>query len=244
MSYQTISEKDPTLLFNRTAAAIVAHLGPLAAQREIMIGLCGGRSVVGLVHAIRDQALNKTSGNQELSQIFEKAKFLIIDERLVPLSHPDSNYGMLDNSLFKDLVSAELITPSQLFPFIPDEKNADFGTAAYSKQFEALGGSFDLVVLGVGEDGHVAGLFPQHPTLNRNEKVFLSFFDSPKPPAARMTATLPILQDAGATVMLFTGEAKRSAWERFNDSTTSPYDCPSIFMKECRNLIVATDLLG
>ena len=242
MSYQTISEKDPTTLFKKTAEAIVAHLSPLATQREIMIGLCGGRSVVGLVNAIRELAFNNSSSGDELSLIFKKAKFLIIDERLVPLTHPDSNFGMLDNALFKELVSAGLITRSQLFPFIPDVAATDFGTALYSQQFLTLGGSFDLVVLGVGEDGHVAGLFPQHPTLNRTEKVFLSFFDSPKPPAARMSATLSILQDAGATVMLFTGEAKRTAWERFNDSTTSPYDCPSIFMKQCRNLIVATDL--
>jgi 6-phosphogluconolactonase len=242
MSYQTISENNSTNLFKKTAEVIVAHLAPLAMQREIVIGLCGGRSVVGLVNAIREQALNNPGGNQELSLIFKKAKFLIIDERLVPLTHADSNFGMLDSALFKDLVSAQLVAPSQLFPFIPDEALTDFGTATYSKQFEVLGGSFDLVVLGVGEDGHIAGLFPQHPTLNRNEKVFLSFFDSPKPPAARMTATLPILQDAGATVMLFTGEAKRTAWQRFNDPSTSPYDCPSIFMKECRNLIVATDL--
>lgn len=242
MSYQTISENNSAQLFKKTAEAIVSHLAPLAAKREIVIGLCGGRSVVGLVNAVRELALDSSSSGSELSLIFKKAKFLIIDERLVPLSHPDSNFGMLNNALFKDLLSAELITTSQLFPFTPDETFTDFGTASYSRQFQELGGSFDLAVLGVGEDGHIAGLFPQHPTLNRTEKVFLSFFDSPKPPAARMTATLPILLDAGATVMLFTGEAKRTAWNRFNDTATSPYDCPSIFMKDCKNLIVATDM--
>lgn len=242
MNQQLIADRDPSSLFQKTAQEILAHLAPLAAEREILIGLCGGRSVVGLVNALRTLAIDKVSGGPDLSQIFRKAQFIIIDERLVPLTDPDSNFGMLNNALFKDLIAAGIIDAEQLHPFIPDEKKTDFGTADYTSLFTSLGGRFDLVVLGVGEDGHVAGLFPEHPTLNRPERVFLSFFDSPKPPAGRMTATLPILQDAGATVLLFTGEAKRSALERFENSSTPPHSCPSIFMKSCQRLIVATDL--
>ena len=234
-----ISEKNPEQLFAKTAQALLQHLAPIAADREVILGLCGGRSVVGLVKALKTLA---SEGSTEYRDVFRRAQFFMIDERLVPLDHADSNYGMLEKNLFQELVASSVVTQEQLHPFTPDPKHTDYGTAEYSEQLTRYGGRFDAVVLGVGEDGHVAGLFPRHATLQRHEPVFLSFFDSPKPPAGRMTATLPLLQEAGAAVLLFTGEAKREAWGRFNDPATPAHECPSIFLKENERLIIATDL--
>ena len=109
-------------------------------------------------------------------------------------------------------------------------------------ELESFGGKFDVVVLGMGEDGHVAGLFPHHPILQRQEKQFFSFYDSPKPPSDRMTASMPLLTEAKLAVLLALGEAKRTAYERFNDAATTVEACPSISVKRCQEVLVVTDL--
>lgn len=240
MATTLLNEPNPELLFSRTAESLLRYLAPLAAQREVVIGLCGGRSVVGLIKAIKTLTADDASGDYR--KVLTRAHFFMNDERLVPLDHVDSNYGMLDKGLFQELIASSIVTPLQLHPFTPDASRTDYGTAEYSERLRSYGGHFDAVVLGVGEDGHVAGLFPRHPTLLRTEPGFLSFFDSPKPPAGRMTATLPLLQKAGTAVLLFTGEAKRDAWNRFNDPGIPAHECPSIFLKENERLIIATDL--
>jgi 6-phosphogluconolactonase len=97
-------------------------------------------------------------------------------------------------------------------------------------------------VLGVGEDGHVAGLFPKHPVLQRREPTFFSFYDSPKPPPQRMTASAQLIREAELCVLLALGAAKKQAWERFVDPATTLEECPSVVGKETKRCVVVTDL--
>jgi 6-phosphogluconolactonase len=242
MGIQIVSSKVPEDLFQKTAVAFLSHLVPISKEREVMLGLCGGRSVVGLITAIKNFSFADSQAGKDVRALLNKVHFFMVDERLVPLTDPDSNYGMLKKNLFDDLLREGIVKPEQLHPFIPVKEEIDYGTSGYGKEFKQYSARFDGVVLGVGEDGHIAGLFPRHPTLKRAEPIFVSFFDSPKPPAGRMTATLPLVMDTVATVLLFTGEGKRNAWERFNAPSTPPEECPSIFMKGCQNLLIATDL--
>ncbi|HEV2812296.1 MAG TPA: 6-phosphogluconolactonase, partial [Solirubrobacteraceae bacterium] len=72
----------------------------------------------------------------------------------------------------------------------------------------------DVVVLGLGEDGHTASLFPGHPEADSAHAPVIGVRSSPKPPPERITLTLPVIARARYTVLLATGEGKRDALTR------------------------------
>jgi 6-phosphogluconolactonase len=70
------------------------------------------------------------------------------------------------------------------------------------------GGRLDVVLVGVGSDGHVCSLFPAHALLAETQRRVAPVFDSPKPPAKRLTLTLPAIEDAGLVIVAVVGSAK------------------------------------
>jgi 6-phosphogluconolactonase len=132
------------------------------------------------------------------------------DERCVPLTHRESNYR-LAREYFFDHVD---IPATQIYP-IDDTLTPVQAAEAYQhtlqKLFQPPSGQqphFDLILLGMGEDGHTASLFPDHPLLNETERWVVPIFDSPKPPPARITLTLPVLNQARHVAFLATGASK------------------------------------
>lgn len=219
-----------------TAQRIFETLKAQGAEVPLTVGLCGGRSVVGLL-----SALEKESANQP-KDILKRTQFFMVDERLVPLTDEQSNYGGLKKLLFDSLVTQGAISEGQLHPFVCDTALSDFGCANYAAELSEFGGRFTVVVLGVGEDGHVAGLFPRHRSLAVKGLSFIHFDDSPKSPSGRMTASVGLIEGADLSVVLALGEAKRAAWDSFQRPESSMDECPAIMAKRARACVVVTDL--
>lgn len=70
---------------------------------------------------------------------------------------------------------------------------------------------FDLILLGMGPDGHVASLFPNHAALDENDEWVTFITDSPKPPSERITFTLPVINSASNVAVVVTGSSKAEA---------------------------------
>jgi 6-phosphogluconolactonase len=136
------------------------------------------------------------------------------DERHVPGDHADSNVR-----LFREDVAGAVpgAAAAEVVAMPYDAAAPDVGRAAAA--YEALvvarlaGRPLDLVLLGMGPDGHMASLFPGHALLDERTRVVAPIRDSPKPPPERVTFTLPVLRAASAVVFAVTGSGKRAAAE-------------------------------
>ena len=125
------------------------------------------------------------------------------DERQVPLDDPGSNYAMAKAALLEHVP----IPPEQVFPLVGDP------TPALRRIPTDAGGRprFDLIHLGLGEDGHTASLFPRSPALREAKALVASVHDAPKPPPERLTLTLPVINAAKAVLFMVQGASKREA---------------------------------
>ena len=124
------------------------------------------------------------------------------DERCVPPDHPDSNYRMVREALLDQVAPATVHR-------IAGELGPDEGAAEYSRVVAGLA-PLDIVVLGIGEDGHTASLFPGRPEVNAKGWA-IGVRNSPKPPPERVTLTLPALRGARRVIILATGAGKAQA---------------------------------
>jgi 6-phosphogluconolactonase len=124
------------------------------------------------------------------------------DERCVPPAHPDSNYRMAREALL------DTVAPATVHR-MPGELGPDEGASAYEKVVEGLV-PLDIVILGVGEDGHTASLFPGDAALEATGWV-VGIRNAPKAPPERVTLTLPALRGAKRVLIVATGEGKAQA---------------------------------
>jgi 6-phosphogluconolactonase len=133
------------------------------------------------------------------------------DERNVSPDHPDSNYGMA-----RDALLARVPLPPENVRRMRGEDDAEAAARAYERDLRAFFGSdprFDLLLLGMGADGHVASLFPGSPALEERSRL-VAATSSPPPGGRRITLTFPVLEAAARVVFLVAGEAKAPAVAR------------------------------
>jgi 6-phosphogluconolactonase len=138
----------------------------------------------------------------ELDVQWGRVAVLFGDERCVPPDHPDSNYRMAKETLL------DRVLPATIFR-IPAELGPEEGADEYA-EVVANAAPLDFVLLGVGEDGHVASLFPGHPALQA-DGLTVGIHDSPKPPPERVSLTLEAIRDAGRVMIMATGKGKADA---------------------------------
>jgi 6-phosphogluconolactonase len=138
----------------------------------------------------------------ELDVEWGRVTVLFGDERCVPPLDPESNYRIAKENLL------DRVHPATVHR-IPGELGPDEGADLYAEVVAAQA-PFDVVLLGVGEDGHVNSLFPGHKALHATG-LTAAIHDSPKPPPQRVTMTFEAIRDAKRILIIAAGAAKANA---------------------------------
>lgn len=141
---------------------------------------------------------------------WSRTAFFWGDERAVPASDPESNYGAA-RALWLEPAKVRAASVHRMQAEVPDlERSA----AAYADDMVRVLGApprLDLVLIGAGPDGHVCSLFPGHALLREESRWVAGLEDAPKPPPRRLTLTLPALRAADLVVVAALGRAKAMA---------------------------------
>ncbi|MEJ5365397.1 MAG: 6-phosphogluconolactonase [Desulfosoma sp.] len=151
------------------------------------------------------------------------------DERWVPWDSPESNYGRARRP-FLDLVPI----PAQQIHAVDCSLSPSDAAEHYESVLENVlrpekgrAPQFDLILLGLGQDGHIASLFPDHPALQETLRWVLPVFDAPKPPPVRITLTLPVINQARHVIFAAIGKNKAQIVARVLHGRETPSPLPA-----------------
>ncbi|MEO6260073.1 MAG: 6-phosphogluconolactonase [Thermoanaerobaculia bacterium] len=191
-----------------------------AAARTIVQRVEGGARSIALSGGTTPPPLYTLLGSDPLRQILAPFPIIwvVVDERYVPIDHPDSNAGMIEASLFATGMASD-----HTFLRFRTELGDPEATA---RQFEAdyleQGvGDLDIALLGMGDDGHTASLFPGTSVLAVEDRMAAAVH-VPRLDAWRVTLTKPVLRAAKLRLVLATGVKKRSIIEQIRSGADYP----------------------
>jgi 6-phosphogluconolactonase len=150
------------------------------------------------------------------------------DERCVPPDHPESNFRMVQESLL-----SKIHIPSENVHRMIGEKEPEQAAAEYEEHlqqfFHLSRGAvprFDLIFLGLGEDGHTASLFPGSSALNDTEHLVATVYVE-KLKAHRLTVTLPVINAAAQIIFLVTGKSKSTVTKELLSAGSQKLNYPA-----------------
>lgn len=173
--------------------------------------LTGGGAGIGLLEQLRalDWAATTQQENFPTRRIdWSRVHIFFGDERVVPVDHPDSNEGQARAALLDHVgINPEWIHSYRLGELSPEQSAAHYRTelATWAPR------GFDLHLLGMGGEGHINSLFPHTDAVREDSDLVLPVFDSPKPPAQRVTLTMPAIHSAQHVWLLVSGAEKAEA---------------------------------
>jgi len=185
-------------------AALTQHVArrlkeDLARHDQAVLVVSGGRSPVPLFQALSAQPL-----------VWSRVAVTLADERWVPPDHPDSNEALVRTHLLKGRAAL-----AQLVPLWTGDATPEVAVPAVCAALDALPRPFSEVILGMGEDGHIASLFPGATELAEGLSTAASALEvhPPRAPHARMSLSLRALLASRDLVLMISGEAKRRMLE-------------------------------
>lgn len=169
--------------------------GALTQRNRFIVGLPGGSAASAFLPVLATLAVDWT-----------RIEIFWIDERAVPPDHPDSNYG----AAAKLLLFPAGVPAARIHRMPGERPDIEQAAAHAAAELELVAGDppvLDLVLVGVGEDGHVASIFGDGAGRTGSHTV-IAVHDSPKPPLRRLTLTLDVLARARAVFIAAFGESK------------------------------------
>jgi 6-phosphogluconolactonase len=187
----------PDELASATADRLAAALASAqAANGTASVVLTGGRTGIAVLSALRSATLDWSSLDIYWG-----------DERFLPAGDPERNETQARAALLDHVP----VSPARVHPMAPSDgefgDDPDAAAEAYAVLLADVD-TFDVCLLGVGEEGHTASIFPHSPAVEESARSVVAVRDCPKPPPTRVSLTLPTIRLATEVWLMTTGEAK------------------------------------
>ncbi|MCZ6780325.1 MAG: 6-phosphogluconolactonase [Nitrospirae bacterium] len=198
---------------------IMNDSGELAHEAAELFGWLGQQAIasegsfrVALPGGSTPQALYRTLAGAEFAGMLDwgQVRFFFGDERCVPPDHRDSNFAMVHECLLNPLK----IQAERVFRMRGEDSQPERAAREYEDQLRQEFGTpppawpcFDLILLGLGEDGHTASLFPETQALGERTRLVVAN-EAPRGVTPRLTLTVPTINHAKAICFLVTGNSK------------------------------------
>ncbi|MFG3493495.1 6-phosphogluconolactonase [Streptomyces sp. NPDC047928] len=212
---QLVVHRDKELMAQAAAARLITRIvDAQAARGSASVVLTGGRNGNGLLAALSSAPARDAIDWSRLDLWWG-------DERFLPEGDPDRN----DTQARAALLDSVPLDPARVhtMPVAGGAygTDADAAAAAYADELAAAARPenhgpvpvFDVLLLGVGPDTHVASLFPEHPAVRETERTVVGVHGAPKPPPTRISLTFPAIRAAREAWLLAAGEDKAKAVE-------------------------------
>ncbi|MCE6994906.1 6-phosphogluconolactonase [Saccharothrix sp. S26] len=210
---EVVVHRDGDLLAAATAARLVTRLvDAQTARGSASLVLTGGRTGIAVLEHLR-----ATPARDAVD--WTRVDLYWGDERFLPAGHPERNETQAREALLDHVPvpasRVHVMEPSDgRFGDDPEaaaEAYADVLAAAARPEDHGSVPSFDVCLLGVGEEGHVASIFPESPAVREQERRVVAVRNCPKPPPTRVSLTLPAIRAAQEVWLMTTGAAKAAA---------------------------------
>lgn len=217
---------DPPALFHAAAEHFEEVAKAAVKERgQFTVALSGGSTPKGLFHDLATVERGVLP--------WDKMFFFWGDERHVPPDHPESNYRMANEAL----LSKVSVPAANIFRIPAEDSDASLAAASYEATLRGFFKSppgqfprFDLILLGMGPDGHTASLFPRTKALAETERLVVANWVE-KFRTDRITFTLPVLNTAREVNFLVAGQDKADALRHVMEGSDSPDMYPSKLVK-------------
>ncbi|HVL83292.1 MAG TPA: 6-phosphogluconolactonase [Pseudonocardia sp.] len=204
---------DPDILAAAAAARLITRLVDLQAAGNVpKLVLTGGGIGIALLERVRASVARDAVD-------WRQVEFYWGDERFLPPGDPERNETQARAALLDHL----RIDPGRVFAMGADEGTGLAGADAAAAEYAELLArrarpedhgpvpSFDIVLLGMGAEGHTASVFPHSPAVYETERSVVAVHGCPKPPPTRVSLTLPAIRRAAEVWIIATGAAKAGA---------------------------------
>jgi 6-phosphogluconolactonase len=195
---------DADVLAAAAAARLVTTIVDLqAAGSTPRIGLTGGGAGIAMLEQVRATPAHEA---------VDWGNVLLYwgDERFLPPGDPERNETQARAALLDHVP----VDPANVFPMGADTGTGPSGAEAAAQVYASLLGpepSFDVMLLGMGGEGHTASVFPDSPAVHETDRTVVAVHDCPKPPPTRVSLTLPTIRRADEVWIITAGSAKAEA---------------------------------
>ncbi|MFD6073211.1 6-phosphogluconolactonase [Amycolatopsis lurida] len=202
---EVVVYENPELLAAAAAARLVTRIVDVqAAKGSASVVLTGGGTGIAILRELRDSSARDAIDWSRLDVYWG-------DERFVPADSDDRNEKQAREALLDHVP----LDPKRVHAMAPSDgefgDDVDNAAAAYADVLAANDAAFDIMLLGLGGEGHTASIFPDSPAVHEKERSVVAVRDCPKPPPTRISLTLPAIRRAQDIWLVTGGDAKADA---------------------------------